>query len=219
VQIATPAAPIVLEETDYSGSERLWRIVLDGGVIRFDVNTGTNFSNYSVPVTMKYINGARVGINRTNPDYTLDVNGTIRGSNVTPSDMRWKKEIVTLINALERVTQLRGVNYKWIHPEKGDGLQMGVIAQEVEAVFPEAISTDSQGYKSVNYDSLVAALIEAFKELKAENDALKQSHENTNAELEGVKAKMIQLESAMQSLKALMVHQSDFDGMGKNPSQ
>lgn len=115
-----------------------------------------------------------VGIKTNAPSYTLDVNGTIRGNNVSPSDARWKTNVAHLENALDKVSELRGVSYEWSDASKGVGEQMGVIAQEVEAVFPEAVSTDGQGYKSVAYAKLVAPLIEAVKELKKENAALKQ---------------------------------------------
>jgi len=49
-----------------------------------------------------------------------------------------------------------------------------VIAQEVEAVFPELVTQSDNGYKTVDYDRLTAVLIEAVKELRAENQALKQ---------------------------------------------
>ena len=77
-----------------------------------------------------------VGIGTDAPAYTLDVDGTIRGSNVFPSDGRWKTNIRTIENFLEKVSQLRGVNYEWTDPSKGAGDQVGVVAQEVEAVFP-----------------------------------------------------------------------------------
>jgi hypothetical protein len=138
-----------------------------------------------------------VGIGTTSPAYKPDVSGTIRGDNVNPSDVRLKQDITPIHNPLERVAQLRGVNYRWNDENMGRGLQMGVIAQEVEAIFPEVVSTDDQGYKSVAYHKLVAALIEAVKELKTENDALKQSQEQTNAELESLKARLNRLEAAM----------------------
>ncbi|NIA28741.1 MAG: hypothetical protein GWP06_02365 [Actinobacteria bacterium] len=116
----------------------------------------------------------RVGIGKSNPHYALDVEGTIRGENVSPSDVRLKKDIIAIDNALERVVSLRGVNFRWRSGKKENDLQIGLIAQEVEAVFPEAVSTDEDGYKSIAYDKLVAPLIEAIKELKIENDKLRQ---------------------------------------------
>jgi hypothetical protein len=122
-------------------------------------------------------NNGHVGINTTTPQYELDVAGTIRGNNVSPSDRRWKEAISPCEDALERVTQLQGVTFQWTDPSRGEGPQIGVIAQDVEQVFPEVVSTDSEGYKSVAYDRLVAPLIEAVKNLKAENDVLKAQNE------------------------------------------
>jgi hypothetical protein len=71
-------------------------------------------------------------------------------------------------SVLDRVRTLRGVSWEWIDPKRyGDGRvrQIGVIAQEVEQVFPEAVTTDGDGYKRVDYAGLVGALVEAVKEL------------------------------------------------------
>ena len=138
--------------------------------------------NYSTKFTM--LRNGNVGIGLVSPSYRLDVGGTIRGNNVAPSDVRIKKEINPIEKALERVNSLRGVNFRWQSEKESNGLQIGVIAQEVEAVFPEAVSTDEMGYKSVAYGRLVAPLIEAIKELKAENESLKERIELVEAKLQ-----------------------------------
>ena len=86
------------------------------------------------------------------------------------SDERLKDNIET-ISGLDLISQLRGVTYDW----KETGLPAaGVIAQEVEKVIPSAVSTNEEtGLKSVEYDQLIAPLIEAVKELKAENQSLR----------------------------------------------
>ena len=90
-------------------------------------------------------------------------------NNVTAfSDRRLKSDIQTLENGLEKVEQLRGVTY--IRNDNIDGgQQLGVIAQEVEEVFPQVVLTadDERGTKSVDYGRLTGALIEAVKELSA----------------------------------------------------
>jgi hypothetical protein len=137
--------------------------------------------------SINYINAGNVGIGRTNPSYKLDVNGTIRGNNVSPSDVRLKKDIKTIDNALERVTSLRGTNFKWKDEESDSSLQMGVIAQEVEEIFPEAVSTDEQGYKSVAYGKLIAPLVEAVKEQQNQIKELKEENEASKAEIHEIK--------------------------------
>ncbi|MGH1363215.1 MAG: tail fiber domain-containing protein [Calditrichia bacterium] len=122
----------------------------------------------------------RVGIGTDSPVQTLDVRGTIGSSGqVYHSDRRWKKNIVTFPNALDAVMKLRGVIYEWRRNEFADrnfpdGTKVGVVAQEVEAVIPELVTTGEDGYKSVEYANMVGVLIEAMKELKEQNDELRK---------------------------------------------
>lgn len=115
-----------------------------------------------------FYNRGRVGIGLGNPTFTLDVAGTVRsGTYLYNSDARLKKNVRTVDDALDRVLQLRGVTYQWKRPEHDtpSGDQIGLIAQEVERVFPEAVITDpSSGLKSVSYGNLVSPLIEAIKQ-------------------------------------------------------
>ncbi len=85
------------------------------------------------------------------------------------SDLRFKTAIVPIENALSNITALNGVQYLWdtaTFPNNGftDSPQIGLIAQEVETVFPQLVATDEAGYKSIDYVSLTAVLIEALKE-------------------------------------------------------
>ena len=81
-----------------------------------------------------------------------------------------------LPTALERLKRIRGVSFEW-----RDGFQpgarkreLGVIAQEVQAVFPDAVTEHESGYLMVDYNGLVAALIEAVKELAARVEELER---------------------------------------------
>jgi len=87
------------------------------------------------------------------------------------SDERLKKNIKTIENPLEKVNELRGVEYDLT---TSNSHQIGVIAQEVEKILPEVVLTDSEGMKSVAYGNLTAVLIEAVKELKGEITELKK---------------------------------------------
>jgi len=92
------------------------------------------------------------------------------------SDITLKKNVQQLSGALAKVCAIRGVNFEFIEEQKStpdNGIQVGVIAQEVEEQYPEIVVTNEDGIKSVRYEKLVAPLIEAIKELKADNDALK----------------------------------------------
>lgn len=92
------------------------------------------------------------------------------------SDARLKRNITSLENVLGRLTEVRGVSFEWneVYDPTGatsDQRQIGVIAQEVEAAFPELAWNDSdRGFKTLNYGRLVPILIEALKDLRQEKD-------------------------------------------------
>ena len=72
---------------------------------------------------------------------------------------------------------LQGVRYRWNalgvqHGGTADAEQVGLIAQEVERLYPKLVNTDKEGYKAVNYAQLTPVLIEAIKELAACNAVL-----------------------------------------------
>ena len=133
-------------------------------------------------------NNGNVGIGNNAPSEKLSVVGNIiaTGTINGMSDLRYKREITPITSSLSKVNQLNGYYYYWDRtsfPDKefGEDRQIGVIAQEVEALFPEMVLTDSEGYKSVAYSRLTAVLIEAVKELSAKNEKLsKESKEEIN---------------------------------------
>ena len=86
------------------------------------------------------------------------------------SDASLKTNVQQLNNSLDKVCAIRGVNFEFIDEQMctaDQGTQLGVIAQEVEAQFPEIVLTQENGIKTVRYDRLVAPLIEAIKEQQA----------------------------------------------------
>lgn len=162
-------------------------------------------NNYGLYVSSGYGYFAdRVGIGTTDPSYELQVAGITRidsylsiardpyyqqgydfvfaidGDAVGNSWYRWsdkrlKNDIHTITNALEKVTKLRGVNFKWKDVNKSQKTQMGFIAQEVEEVIPEVVSkpVNNKDFYNMDYANLTALLVESVKELKKQNDVLK----------------------------------------------
>lgn len=124
-----------------------------------------------------YADGGSMGFLNSSGNWSLindnSGNTTSTGNVTAYSDIRLKKDIELIPDALDKVCTLRGVTYERI--DSGER-QTGVIAQEVQAVLPEAVMTmtDEQQTLSVAYGNLVGLLIEAIKGLKAEVDALKQ---------------------------------------------
>jgi hypothetical protein len=95
---------------------------------------------------------------------------TVTTSGGSTSDATLKKDVQQLEGALQKICAVRGVSFKFIEEPLSTsdcGTQIGVIAQEIEAQFPEIVVTHENGTKAVRYDRLVAPLIEAIKELTA----------------------------------------------------
>ena len=121
-----------------------------------------------------------VGISRIpGSGYRLDVNGAVRGSSWTNSDIRYKKNITPLNNSLEKILQLQGVEFEWRKEDFPDisfkdGKEIGLIGQEVKDIVPELVHVDEKGYIDMCYAKITPLLIEAVKELKAENEKLEE---------------------------------------------
>tara|TARA_R100000808_G_C2153173_1_gene163156 strand:+ start:3897 stop:5201 length:1305 start_codon:yes stop_codon:yes gene_type:complete len=158
-----------------------------GGDISFD-KAGTSF--------LKFTESSGDGIiNQSVSDKDILFNGNDGGSGITAltldmsaagaatfnndvtafSDKRLKTDISNIENGLDKVMRMQGVHYKRNDVEDAKP-QIGVLAQDMEAIVPEVVLTadDEMQTKSVDYGKLTAVLIEAIKDLKAEIDELKK---------------------------------------------
>ncbi len=123
-----------------------------------------------------------IGMGNSAPTVRLQVTGDIIANSIAgSSDARFKTNIEPIINPLQKVLALRGVNFKWnttAFPQRmfSDKRTLGFIAQEVEKVLPEIVQTENteEGYKSVQYDKVVALLVEAMKEQQRQINQLKR---------------------------------------------
>ena len=106
---------------------------------------------------------------------TLDPTGNLAivGTLSQGSDARYKTNVQPLTDALAKVKKVEGVSFQRVdNPEPRT--QIGFIAQDLEAVVPEVVITDSEGMKSVEYSNMVALLTEAIKEQQQQIDMLKE---------------------------------------------
>lgn len=183
----------------------------------------------SISVNMMIMNNlGNLGIGGA-PAYKLDVFGDanlssgsvfrIAGTQIcsgsgctSSSDRRLKENIQPLSNSLEKLLQLQGVEYDYIDKNKfGDKHQIGVIAQDIEKVFPEVVVTDNKTtLKSVAYDHLVAPIIESIKalynhivELRSEQNtqARQIASKADQADLEALKAESMIKDQRIQNLE------------------
>jgi ubiquinone biosynthesis protein UbiJ len=109
------------------------------------------------------LSSGKVGIGTTTPSELLEVIGNVKATSfISTSDVRLKTDIQP-IEGLASILRLQGLRYRWRSTGEGDA---GVLAQEVEKIFPDAVRTDPvTGYKGVKYLYLIAPLIESAKEL------------------------------------------------------
>ena len=197
-------AALVLGATPLGSSDgEINAIIMPGG------NTGIGtFTAFPVITDRLQVFGdIRVGTTGTNGCIKNFAGTGIIGT--CSSDRRLKKNITPFAPMLDRVTALQPVEYFWRSDEFpdrhfGNSQNYGLIAQDVEQVLPELVATDGDGYKAVDYSRLPLLTIQAMKELKAENDALKRQVVQLKEQVENdpLKQRVAELERLIAEMVA-----------------
>jgi hypothetical protein len=136
-----------------------------GGAIGY--NTVSNYL-YLYQGGNVVLKGGNFGIGTTNPGYRLQVGSAGDGSTAranawnTFSDKNLKKDFAKIEKPLDKLNKISGYYYYW-KDGTDKSRQVGVIAQEIEKILPEIVSTDAEGIKSLDYSKLTPLLIEAMK--------------------------------------------------------
>ena len=104
-----------------------------------------------------------------------DANIYVRGTFQNLSDVRVKDNVKTITNALEKVSNLRGVEYTRKDIEDKDKKHLGLIAQEVSEILPEVVSKDKNDLLNISYINIIGVLIESIKELKEKIEILESN--------------------------------------------
>jgi len=138
--------------------------------------------------------GGLSGIGEPSPSYDWDVNGTVRADTYywdtaapqqTPSDSRLKTKVTPLSPQSDRICDVNLVEFEWSelndtrpsrqNRTKRQGTKdVGVIAQELQEIFPELVSEDVDGYLTVSYVGLLIPLIKTVQEQQKQIDELKK---------------------------------------------
>jgi hypothetical protein len=131
---------------------------------------------------------------------TFYSNGSAGGSSAwnNDSDRKLKTEIRTITNSLEKVLNLRGVNYKW-KDGREEGTRMGFIAQEANEVIPEVV-TEGETY-SMQYAPVTALLVEAIKEQQQQIDAKNQENEELKESIQELNKRIEMIEEYLNNKK------------------
>ena len=193
------------------------------GDMAFFVSTG-NSNAPSVNVMTLMSNGnVGIGLTATTPATTLQVGGDIRvGTSTSPgcvqnfsggqiagtcsSDLRLKTGILPFAPVLDKVVKLQPVHFNWKtgeYPDYHFGAERGsgLIAQDVEKVFPDMVGVDEHGYKTVNYSELPYLTLAAIRELKIESDSLRAQLSERKAENDFLRAQLAERQRELEELR------------------
>ena len=185
-----------LDFAETSGVDFTTRLISSGGVLS--------------------VNGAGSG------GLLMQVNGSLKATSYSNiSDARFKTNVRPLGSALASVLALRGVRYDWNalgvrHGGTAGAPQVGLLAQEVEKIYPELVSTDADGYKAVNYAQLTPVLIEALKEQQAQIEALKARAATAEAKAASAETKAAQATVTLDTFEARLRR---LEAAGSPPAQ
>jgi C1A family cysteine protease len=193
-----------------------------GDMAFFVSTTNTGFPSVNV---MTLLSNGNVGIGpiATTPSTTLQVGGDIRvgtsGSNgclqnfsggtimgTCSSDARLKTNILPFAPILDKLVKLQPVHFDWNtqqYPDYhfGAGRNSGLLAQDVETVFPEMVGVDAHGYKTVNYSELPYLTLAAIRELKIESDYLRAQLSERKAENDSLRAQLAERQKELEELR------------------
>ena len=170
---------------------------------------------------LEVLDNGNVGIGTTSPSYLLEVDGSAGkpggGTWSNSSDARLKENVQPIDGrqALDRLGRLQGVTFEWINPEQhSPGTRAGLIAQEVETVFPDwveereaqgsdaALIPEGEQAKALHFPhDFNAYVIEAVKALDAENRALAQRVEAQEAQIAALQQQNADLEARLTALE------------------
>ncbi|MDD4756947.1 MAG: tail fiber domain-containing protein, partial [Prolixibacteraceae bacterium] len=210
----TPQAGLHIRGTGYPASF-MWieaNVGNDAGIRLYEGKTDKwhIFNSVSAGGLQIYNNGGNtaifakqsntfVGLGTTNPTQKLHVVGnaykTEGGTSwATSSDLRLKTVLGNYQKGLNEITALQPVRFRYLenNPRElsADIEQVGFVAQEVQKIFPEAVSEAEDGYLDFNIHAINIALVNAVKELKAENEQLKTENRMIISRLERLESSL-----------------------------
>jgi len=155
--------------TKYGGSDSTFDLSANAGISGITYNGPINIGQ----ATSNPFNVNATSIRFSGGNLTLDNDLLIGGNITSTSDKRLKENITPLSDCLAKIKKIGGYSFTRNDLEDKNKKYLGLLAQEVEEVFPDLV-TETNGTKSINYQSFVAVLLECIKELndKLENKIL-----------------------------------------------
>jgi len=177
------------------------------------VPNGLQFRTDTNDTQMVITDEGDVGIGTSAPMFQLHLSANSAAKPTSnawtvSSDARLKKNIQPITHALDDLLALHGVTYQWRDPaSQGNmaGTYTGLIAQDVERVFPEWISEDDKGYKTLTVIGFEGIVVEAMRQLRAEKDAeIKALRTESALRIERLEAENAELRARFEELERTM---------------
>lgn len=172
---------------------------VDAGLLTAGANAKDNLGNHKATESIKLSVYAISNDGVDGKGLTFDTQGnasfgqdvTVNGNFYTPSDKRLKTNIETLGNVLQKIDQLRGVKFEYKDQHKyASGSKIGVIAQELQKVYPAMVTTGKDGFLKVDYTQLTGMLIQAVKEQQKQIEELQTRMNNQQEQINSILKKI-----------------------------
>ena len=141
---------------------------------------------------MRVHSNGYIGIGTNNPGEELEVTGTVKATNyIATSDRNLKENIVKINNEniIDKVISLNGYNFNFKDDETKQ-TKSGLIAQEVEELMPELISTNTDGNKSMDYNGMIPYLVECIKVQQTQIQTQQNQIQTQQTQINMLKAKI-----------------------------
>ena len=134
-------------------------------------------------------------LHSNNISLTLQGDGdmTIAGNLTENSDIKLKKDLQRITSVLPSLGNIFAYRYKWLSPNRGQELQIGLVAQEVQKVYPELVQQSEEGILSVSYTKFVPLLVEAVKEQQSEIQKLRDQISERDEAMKEIKVMIEEL--------------------------
>lgn len=128
---------------------------------------------------------------------------TVNGALVLTSDQRFKTNVQPLESVLEKLSEVSGIYHHWDtiqFPEKGFGKErtIGVLAQDLQKVYPELVHKDENGFLSVDYPKFTAVLLQAIREQQVLIDGQNQNNDKQQSEIDELREELKQLKEELK---------------------
>jgi hypothetical protein len=156
-------------DIDYNSIYRIGLTNETFGIWKYNLNEYNKNLFIDTNITNNYVNVLEINYNTPEIKFELNFKGII----CSIADSNLIKNITPIDDALNKLTTLTGITYRNNDTSENSKKQTGLLAYEVNAILPEAVSIDNYGYSNIAYGNLAGLIIESIKDLKTQIGAIK----------------------------------------------